>query len=153
MDATQAYSKVKSVAQRMHGFYGELGPKVAFVFMLRDPVARLHSNYFHRLKCCLGDTTFEQWVEIQIREVQVCLETNSSASLWPYCGEEGLFAGFYGLQLQHWTKYFCPSQFMLVSFNGFVRDPAFTMARIFARVGIVKSKGRPTAAIASVPTQ
>merc|ERR1711998_106065 len=58
----------------------------------------------------------------------------------------GLFAGFYGMQLEHWIQYFCPSQFSLVSFTGFIADPAYIIARIMARVGIHHIKGVPKGA-------
>lgn len=142
VDATQGYSKVASVPARMRESYGDQAGQITFVFVLRDPVKRLFSNYFHRKKCCLGDTTFEQWIELQIKEAQTCIEKGVSPNqLWPECGEEGLFAGFYGLQLDRWLESFCPSQFLLISFNGFVKDPGYTIGRIIGRVGIKKAKG------------
>ena len=107
---------------------------------------RLFSNYFHRLKCCLGDITFEQWTEQQILTAETCLAQRPGEQLWPSCGEEGLFAGFYGMQLERWVQHFCPSQFSLVSFTGFIADPAYIISRIMARVGIHHVKGVPKGA-------
>lgn len=141
VDATQAYSKVPSVPPRMLEMYGDQANRVVFVMMLRDPVQRLFSNYFHRKACCLGDISFEKWAETQIQQSDGCAANGTS--LWPGCGEEGLFAGFYGLQLSTWIESFCPSQFSLVSFSGFIRDPAYTISRVAGRVGIHNIKGIP----------
>lgn len=51
-----------------------LHTSIHFYAILRDPVPRLFSNYFHRLKCCLDGIAFEQWVETQISEMDTCLQ-------------------------------------------------------------------------------
>ena len=124
LDSTQGYLKFGAVAERMFTSYGQLSQRLSFVIMLRDPVPRLFSNYHHRNVCCNPEKlSFEQWTERQIQQVRTCMAKDKSAaqdsaglgmggppftrensaratSLWPDCGEEGIFAGFYGLQLQ-----------------------------------------------------
>ena len=104
VDSTQGYLKVGSVAQRMFESYTpEHAATLRFVIMLRDPVPRLFSNYHHRNICCNPEKlSFEQWTERQIQQTRQCMAAGGDAakSLWPDCGEEGIFAGFYGLQLQ-----------------------------------------------------
>ena len=107
MDSTQGYLKIGSVAERMFTSYGlSKAPLLRFVVMLRDPVPRLFSNYHHRNVCCNPEKlSFEQWSERQIQQVRTCMANDAggsgkATSLWPQCGEEGIFAGFYGLQLQ-----------------------------------------------------
>jgi len=139
VDATQAYSKMSLVPQRMHQSFGSESSGIHFVMVLRDPVLRLFSNYFHRKKCCLGDITFDRWVDDQLQAAELC--TAKHIHPWPTCGEEGLFAGLYSAQLRGYLQHFCASQFVLVAFNGLIADGGTVMTRILQRVGVSRAKG------------
>ena len=142
IDATQGYVKTPSSPGRILESYGEAARKIAFVFFVRNPTDRAWSHYFHKKKCCLGEKTFEQWVDEQLEACAACRLARPDAPLWPDCDPKtddnanALVTGLYVQQLRHWLRYFAAEQFLIVPYAGFVAHPSEAVRAIVGKAGI-----------------
>lgn len=119
LDSTQAYLKTPWAAPRAATTYGADAGRVRFIVVLREPVARLLSNYHHRRKSgdLANEPVFEAYAVKQLDEAAAC---GGGAPLWGRCGArptDGLWVGLYHEQLRHWLAFFSAPQFALVPFS------------------------------------
>lgn len=144
---------------------------LTFVSILRDPVNRTFSYFYHALNegwldvvgcddCCDGwwvpsscdcddgepegasccteklteaeryatcNTTFDHWVDTQLDRANDCLAKtsflNHEKTLWPDCGDSGLFASLYVYQLENFVQFFRNSQMKIIPFDLYTADP------------------------------
>ncbi|HLX51248.1 MAG TPA: sulfotransferase [Streptosporangiaceae bacterium] len=116
----------------------DLVPDVKLIAVLRDPVERAHSNWTHLWSAGLepiGD--FVRACEQEPQRAEA-----GWASFWHYTG-----LGKYGGQLEHLYRVFPRDQVLILRYLSLVDDPAQTLDRICAFLGV--EPGR----IGSVPRQ
>jgi hypothetical protein len=101
-------------------------PQLKFIAVLRNPIDRAFSNYWHSKKNGWEKLTFEE----ALRQ-----EDDRMAQLSPADQEIGPFAykgrSRYGEQVERYLKYFNREQFFFVLFEEFIKDPQTQMKRIF----------------------
>ena len=146
IDATPAYHVWYDAPSNMHSFFGPAqAPLLRHVWLLRDPVAKFWS-YFWELKAYGGDwdkVHFAPWVEPKLARTRECLQLDPTHPLWPpslpppfrSCAPH-LDHGLYEPQLRRWLQFFQPSQFLLVSFSGYIRRPASIVRDVLAHAGL-----------------
>src|SRR5215468_9243891 len=106
---------------------GDLIPQVKMIVVLRDPVERAHSNWTHLWSAGLepvGDF------------VQACAEEERRiaagwAHFWHYTA-----LGRYGTQLDHAFSLFPREQVLVLRYRRLVDEPAATLRRICAFLGV-----------------
>ena len=149
VDSTQGYGKAAKVPARLLKIYGAAASAVAqFVTILRDPVARLHSNYWHRRHAAdpsiAAYPTFGAWATEQLAEAAAC----GGRKLFGRCGRrpsDGLYAGLYAEQLENWfDKGFWPDQFLLLAFTGVVKNPEDAVDVVLGHLGVDDLRCRRT---------
>jgi hypothetical protein len=104
-----------------------LVPDVKLIAVLRDPVERAHSNWTHLWSAGLepiGD--FVRACEAEPRRAEA-----GWASFWHYTG-----LGKYGSQLEHLYRVFPREQVLILRYLSLVDDPAQTLDRICAFLGV-----------------
>ena len=150
IDATPAYHVWADAPKNMASFYAGRGPSFALdslrlVWMLRDPVAKFWS-YFWELKAYGGEwdsVDFQAWSEPKLARTRECLRLDPASPLWPpsmpppytSCAPH-LDHGLYHPQLLRWLEYFRPQQFLMVSFAGYVAQPAAVVRDVLRHGGL-----------------
>jgi hypothetical protein len=136
IDYTPAYVRYRHVPQRIDEVYGPWSKRLKFIVIVRSPVNRIKSWYFHiAIKFYKGDNqldTLNKWVPHVLEAAHKCASHHGhpmhTSRFWGLpCSEasvDALFGGLYGPQLDHYFKYFDPSQFLLISLSGYVKAPA-----------------------------
>ena len=94
-------------------------PDVKLICILRDPVERAFSSYWHTVKSGLETLSFDEAI---VREAQRKDETAGTAfeEIAPFAYAE---RGLYYCQLSRWLSEFPRSQMKIVIFDDFVADP------------------------------
>lgn len=113
------YSTVYLAAPEAPRRIQELVPNVKLVFMLRNPVDRTYSHYWHRVKTGRAMHTFEH--ELQ----------HGPSTL--------LLRSFYRGQLERYFKYFSRSQVKVVLFEHFVADTQTVVDNVCSFLGLSTS--------------
>lgn len=137
IDSSPSYIRELDVPRKVMETYGAGdAQRLVFVLMLRDPVARTFSEYFHNLyggpgnckKWCdsnCSGCTFDDWAAVQLRWAERVNARYGPGKLWPpvlskelHKGEFRLHASFYALQLKNWLDAgFHATQFVAVAFD------------------------------------
>ena len=94
-------------------------PDARFIAMLRNPLQRAFSNYWHTLKSGLETLSFSAAIE-QEQQRGATEDDPVLAEVQPYAY---LARGLYGEQLKRWYGHFEPQQVHVILFEDFVRDP------------------------------
>ncbi|EGD74142.1 hypothetical protein PTSG_06151 [Salpingoeca rosetta] len=122
------------------------GPKVKFLAILREPVARMHSQYLMRIR--LGSrlkptVPFRTWAikELQRFEQRVIASPNwidgfeVKAPLFGPSGN-GLYEGLYSVHLRHWFKRYPRDQFLLFIYDHFFKHPSGHLKEAYRFLGM-----------------
>jgi hypothetical protein len=91
-------------------------PQAKLVAMLRDPVARAYSHYWHNVRAGYATKSFEKTLR--------------------YNPGNLLQRGYYGEHLRRYQSFLDSGQLLVVFFEDFVADTAGTIERVCAHVGL-----------------
>jgi hypothetical protein len=122
-ESTPFYLYSRAAQQRIKAVV----PRAKLILVLRDPVERAHSNWTHLWSAGLDPIDdFVRACEAEDRRV-----TAGWADFWHYKR-----LGLYGQQVQHLYSVFPPEQVLLFRYRDLVGDPADTVNRICAFLGV-----------------
>lgn len=146
---TPSYLSAWEAPIRMKQVYGGLAGRLQFLVILREPLARMQSSFYHGLS--------SKWVSAKYQTFQQYVETalaNYHAKAFRYFHDTAgtqVGSDFYGLsgvpwtlslyhdQLKHWFDYFHPSQFIVAPMQTYTKPeavPGVTVRRdLLAKVG------------------
>ena len=106
-------------------------PQVKLIAILRNPLTRLISQYYHEKRKDRAAISFQDYVQ------------SSIAMSWPPAGDLDFIRqqasvprGFYADQLQHWRRFFPAEQLHVTSFEDLLSSPQQTMESVFNFLGI-----------------
>ncbi len=107
-------------------------PQAKLIVILRDPVWRLVSQYFHQRRKQRVPVGFSDYV------------AESIDIGWPPPGDDletvrqrhAVPRGYYEDQIRHWLQFFPREQFCILRFEDLIADSAATMNRIFRFLGL-----------------
>jgi hypothetical protein len=108
------YPKISAVPERIAEIVPVLDD-VRFIYILRNPVERLVSNYFFTAQLYGPPGNFEAAINIDPQYVAT---------------------GLYDQQVRRYHRYFEPSQFLYVKFETFMIDPTAEVRRVFEWLGL-----------------
>lgn len=104
-------SHLIGVPERIHA----VRPDARFIYIVRDPVTRTYSSYWHAVRYGYKDRGFRKALE----EASGFLDTSD-------------YAG----QLDAYLRWFPPESFLLIPFEEMKRDPVMAAQRCFAFLGV-----------------
>jgi hypothetical protein len=151
IDATPSYiRKVPDVPRRIRAMYhADVIPSLRFIAILRNPTQRFRSwfDHFGVRKAEELDMGINRFAALSLRKTIACARDNaidvknSEALFNSDCGSAhpagaGLSSGLYAAQLQHYLQRFDSSQFAIISFGGFVRQPVDVLAGLGTFLGL-----------------
>ena len=107
-------------------------PEARILMVLRDPADRLYSHYSAAIAARSTRATFPEWLVAAATR-----EKTDAAPIGP------VVAGRYGANLERYLAIFPASRIHIVWHEDFVRDPAATVRRIFAFLGVDETRQVP----------
>jgi hypothetical protein len=107
-----------SVAEKIRNI---LGKDIKLIFMLRNPVDRVYSHYWHNYREGDEKREFNSIIKEQLNQ----LENNKKSN----CGYLGM--GLYSQQIKKYMDYFNEENFKFIIFEEFVKDIPKAMKEVF----------------------
>ena len=101
-------------------------PRTKLIFILRDPVARAYSHYWHRLRRGKERIAFEAVLAQGLAEERTLGQTRC----------EVLSRGRYAEQVQRYLQFFSRDQMHFILAEDFLRDSRQDLRRIFELIGV-----------------
>ena len=114
-------------------------PQAKFVVMLRNPVDRAYSHYWHEVE--LGQERLPLSAAFaeednRLRGEVEKLETDARYKSFAHRHYSYLSRGLYADQIKRWFELFSPEQFLFIKSERFFADPDTDMNRIFRFAGL-----------------
>jgi len=125
-EASTAYLFAKPAPQRA----AALVPDVKLIAVLRDPVRRVLSHYWHNVRRGRVKTDFESYFHEAMSGNNEC-ETNQARLFTHYPVQWG----FYREHIERWFAHFPREQFLFLRFEDFVTDVNAGMRQVFEFLG------------------
>lgn len=117
----------------------QIVPKVKIIVMLRNPVDRAYSHYYHQVRLKLEELTFEQAIEQEatrlVGEFEKIILDDEYYS-FAFQNYSYLARGMYAEQLERWFRFFPREQFLILDSSAFYRDTARTLDRVLKFLGV-----------------
>lgn len=118
------------VPQRIHQLY----PNVKLIALLRDPVARTISHYFHEVRLGFEELSLESAIASETTRLQGETEKILADSTYYSFNHQHYTyrsRSLYLDQLKHWQKYFPSEQLLILESEEFYKNPATTVNQVF----------------------
>lgn len=122
-DLTKATGIEMDLPTMIHRLYGHvLSRKLVFVVMLREPLSRMQSAWYHAAQ------PYSHWLQCRdcaAKSFQNALKTTLARAQGKLGGppkvDDWLWASMYGRQLKHWLTLYDPVQFYVIAYKDYVR--------------------------------
>lgn len=119
----------------------EVLPQVKLIVMLRDPVVRAHSHYWHELARGFESVSFAQAIALEPERLataqrRICDEPQHHSFVhqhWSYVSR-----GLYAEQLEAWYSHFSRDQLLVISSERFFADPDPAYAEVLSFLGLAQ---------------
>jgi hypothetical protein len=146
-DITPRYMYYRWVPERIRQ---TLGPKLKFVFLLRDPVERAYSQYWMHRGRGSEELEFDKAVDRELERrsrlsEERIVELEKSGDLRGYVAR-----GFYTTQIRRFLERFPRERMLFVLFDEFITDMRFETKRILSFLGL-RDRGQIEYGIESNP--
>ena len=138
-EATPDYLLDHRAAARAHAAV----PNAKIIVLLRNPVERAHSNYFHNLRYGMESLSFEEALEAEAERLageRDRMEDSDYRAL-PLRRYSYVERGMYAEQLRPWLDRF-GDQVLVMPSEGLFRDPSGRLADLYAFLGVDPSNQR-----------
>jgi sulfotransferase family protein len=110
-------------------------PQVKLIVLLRNPVDRAYSQYYHSIELGYESRSFEEAIrDEQQRTAQERdkILRNEHYQSYAYKHHSYLTRGIYVDQLQAWMSFFPREQFLILKSEDFYADPATALKKVYA---------------------
>jgi hypothetical protein len=114
-EATPSYILYEKVAKRIK----ESLPNCKFIVMLRNPITRAYSQYYHMVR----NYKRGLYPQPDLFEAMVLKELNNKSNYNYWMGKDMLKRGKYAEQLKIWFKYFPKNQFLIIKSEEYFKTP------------------------------
>ncbi len=126
-EATPDYMYMPYVPQRIYN----LLPNIKLIFLLRNPVDRAYSHYWHEVKFGWEKLSFEEAISIEKKRI---LKNKQFKRHYSY-----LDRGKYIIQLDRFLKYFNKKQVLILNSNDLKNKRNETICRVFNFIDVDSS--------------
>ncbi|MBO9997408.1 MAG: tetratricopeptide repeat protein [Cyanobacteria bacterium SID2] len=124
-EACPGYLDFYEAAERMQ----DVLPNVKLIVLLRNPVDRAVSHYYHWIRRHQEMLPFDRACKDKIRELQ---DAGSAWNLPSNYIARGMYVEF----LKHWFKIFSREQFLILDSEAFYRNPSQTLCEVHEFLGL-----------------
>ena len=128
------------------GRVAEVLPQVKLIVLLRNPVDRAYSQYFHAVEHGFETLSFEAAIDGEIERTAAERDKIVQDEFYQshaFRHRSYLSRGIYVEQLQAWMELFPREQFLILKSEEFYTDPAATFKRVLAFLGIREMELEP----------
>jgi len=118
------------VPQRLHQLY----PQVKPIALLRDPVDRAISHYYHEVRLGFESLTLEEAIASEAARLEgeaAKIIADPNYHSFNHRHYSYLSRGIYIQQLRHWMQYFPREQFLILKSEDFYANPAAIVSQVF----------------------
>ena len=137
-EASASYLPHKFIPKRVH----DLIPEVKLIVILRDPVERAYSSFFHKLR--LGEQitdNFEDAINSEFKRME--FEKNEPEFIidnlnYDHPSFSYLKHGLYAMHLENWYRYFDTNQILILDTKEFQKFPDQILQKTFNFLNIKK---------------
>ncbi|MBR8827301.1 MAG: tetratricopeptide repeat protein [Gomphosphaeria aponina SAG 52.96 = DSM 107014] len=136
-EASPSYFEYTYVAPRMLTLF----PQIKLIVLLRNPVERAVSWYYHQKERGKRNQTLEESIEWEIKQ----LERFSEPALFNKrrrSEPNNLLGSMYIYKLDQWMRIFPREQFLILQSEQLYSNPEQVMEQVYEFLGIAKYKGR-----------
>ncbi len=133
-EASPNYLDLQETAQRVFQFY----PKIKLIIILRNPVKRAISHYYHWVRLGLEHRSLEEIIQTELNRIDKVLEFPIQYRHW-YQSINYIARGVYIGFIQQWMAIFPPDQFLILSCEHLGSNPKATMKQVFTFLGLPDS--------------
>lgn len=134
-EASPHYLDLQETAQRVFKFC----PKMKLIVILRNPVQRLVSHYYHWVRLNQEHRSLAEVIETELQTIDQLLQFPIQAQSW-YQSVNYIARGVYIGFIQQWMQVFPPEQFLILNFETLASQPAVTMKQVFSFLGLPDSR-------------
>jgi hypothetical protein len=127
-EASTSYICHDWVAQRIKQHL----PDVKLLVMLRNPVDRAFSNYWHTVKSGLEKESFDDALRLEEQRAREAADP-FLRTIRPFAYVE---RGYYCQQLRHYLRFFPPEQLQVFLLDDWLSDPLAVLRKTFAFLGV-----------------
>lgn len=135
LDSSPYYLFHPCVPERMHG----LLPQVRLIVLLRDPVRRAYSHYWHEFDKGREKLTFEAAIDAEPARVEEAGRRLAAGEI-PRSREHQIHSylarGRYAEQLERWLEFYPRGQLLVLRFEDLVRQPLVVLNETLAFLGL-----------------
>lgn len=121
VDMTPVLHSHVCVPCRIRERYGDLSSRLRFFALLRDPLKRMQSAFYHGQagfhKDWYYDVSFEQYVKIILRDPDYCPKREEFDDELKSYNEDPFCDSLYAEQLEEWLKHFDGSQLTIIPYK------------------------------------
>jgi hypothetical protein len=103
-------------------------PGIKLIFILRNPIDRAYSNYWHQVRGGKEFRSFEDALEMEKSRIA---KTRYHDLTYSYLNK-----GFYAVQIERFLKHFSMDQILIVKFEDLKKEPQKVLNRIYGFLGI-----------------
>jgi hypothetical protein len=138
-EATPCYLFYPHAPERV----GKMLPNVKLIVLLRNPVDRAYSQYYHAIELGFATLSFEEAIEREeeraAREREKILKDGRYYSV-EYMERGYLSRGVYVDQLQVWMSLLPREQFLILKSEDFYADPATSLRQVLTFLNVPEQK-------------
>lgn len=115
-------------------------PKVKLIIMLRNPVDRAYSHYFHEVRhqiIQIKDIETALFKEdSQIKEDEKAILSGQMVQSFPHQHRSFLSRGLYAKQIERWLQHFSLSQILFIKSEDFFNRPEIELIKVYQFLNI-----------------
>lgn len=136
-EASTSYINTQNIQERIKSLF----PNIKLIALLRNPVKRAMSFYYHNLRDGLETRSFEEAVAPEIQSLQglkslsleeAAIELDGILENWNWKVQPGyLLIGLYVYFVNKWMNCFSREQFLILKSEDFFSNTAATMTQVF----------------------
>ncbi|MFW9875274.1 MAG: sulfotransferase [Candidatus Thorarchaeota archaeon] len=123
-DATPMLHRPEKVIPRLKDVFNKRD--VRFIVILRDPVARAWSHYWHRNRTYFEKESFESALELEEKRIRINKDE--------WCGY--FRDGLYAQQLERWFSAFSKDRFLIFLYEDILKDSTSVINKIFSFISV-----------------
>ncbi|MGD1714278.1 tetratricopeptide repeat-containing sulfotransferase family protein [Dapis sp. BLCC M172] len=131
-EASPSYLDAPDTPARLFHFF----PKIKLIVLLRNPVDRTISNYYHEVRSNAENMSVEEVIHSRLEKlIKISSSLVKEKDYWNYQGDY-IASSVYLDWLQKWLNIFPREQLLILPSEEFYNDPKNTMKQVFNFLGL-----------------
>lgn len=106
-------------------------PNIKLVCILRNPIERAYSNYWHTVKSGLESISFNEAVKNEKERIKTTPESLKQIAPYAYIDR-----GYYFKQINNYLNFFCKDQLLIILFKDFIEKSEESLKKIFKFIDV-----------------